>query len=85
MEDRLNKELHTLLLHTRDRLKLTQSAMANRYFMAKNTYWDLEANNHGFSLLTAFLLLYDQDDLREVVEDLHNKMEQSLKEVTILI
>jgi len=85
MEDRLNEELHTILILTRDRLELTQAAMARRYFMAKNTYWDLEAHNHGFSLLTAFLLLHDQEDPKKVLDELYAKMEDALKEVTILI
>lgn len=86
MEDRLNKELHAILFLTRDRLNLTQSAMAKRYFMAKNTYWDLETYaEHGFGLLTAVLLLHDQDDPKQVLDDLYAKMIEALTEVTILI
>ena len=85
MEDRLNKELHALLLHTRDSLELNQSEMAKRYCMAKNSYWELEAKNHGFSLLTAFLLLHDQEDPKTILNELYGKIEESQKEVTVLI
>lgn len=85
MEACLNKELHTLLLNTRRDLELNQSEMAKRYFMAKNTYWDLEAQNHGFSLLTAFLLLHDQEDTQMVLEILYEKMMVALREVTVLV
>ena len=86
MEDRLNKELHLLLRLTRNRLHLTQSAMARRYFMAKNTCWDLETDDeHGFGLLTAFLLLHDQEDPKSVLDDLYGKMMAALEAVTILI
>lgn len=86
MEDCLNKKLHALLFPTRDRLNLTQSAMAKRYFMAKNTYWDLETDDeHGFGLLTAILLLHDQEGPKSVLEDLYGKMMAALEEVTILI
>lgn len=85
MEDCLNKELHALLFSTRDRLSLTQAAMAKRYFMAKNTYWDLETDDrHGFGLLTAILLLYDQEDVKKVLDDLYEKMMEALAEVTVL-
>lgn len=85
MEERLNKELHTLLILTRDRLDLTQAAMAKRYFMAKNTYWNLEGEKHGFGLLTTVLLLRDQEDPKKTLDELAAKMEQALAEVTILI
>ena len=85
MEDCLNRELHTLLLLTRDRLGLTQSAMAKRYFMAKNTYWGLEGIKHGFGPLTTTLLLRDQEDPKKVLDELSAKMEAALAEVTVLI
>ena len=86
MEARLNHELHGLLFSTRERLELTQSAMAKRYFMAKNTYWDLETDDsHGFGLLTAFLLLHDQDDPKIILDDLYDKMMVALAEVTVLV
>ena len=86
MEARLNRELHAFLFPTRERLELTQSAMAKRYFMAKNTYWDLETDaSHGFGLLTAVLLLHDQDDPKKVLDDLYDKMMIALEEVTVLV
>ena len=86
MEDCLNKELHDLLFPTRDRLQLTQFAMAKRYYMAKNTYWALETDTeHGFGLLTAILLLHDQNNPKMVLDDLYNKMMEALAEVTVLI
>ena len=85
MEECLNKELHTLLLQTRDRLELTQAKMANRYFMAKNTYSDLEGARHGFGLLTTVLLLRDQEDPKKTLDDLAEKLETALEEVTLLI
>lgn len=85
MEDCLNKELHTLLIRTRDRLELTQVQMAKRYVMAKNTFSDLEAEKHGFGLLTTVLLLRDQEDPKKTLDELYEKMEQALKEVTILL
>lgn len=86
LENCLNKELHSLLFPTRKRLNLTQSAMAKRYFMAKNTYWDLETDDeHGFGLLTAILLLHDQEDPKQALDDLYDNMMEALKEVTILV
>lgn len=85
MEECLNKELHTLLILTRDRLGLTQAAMAKRYFMAKNTYSNLEGVKHGFGSLTTTLLLRDQEDPKQVLEELAVKMEAALAEVTVLI
>ncbi len=85
MEARLNKELHTLLLRTRDRMGFTQAQMANRYAMAKNTYSDLEAEKHGFGTLTAVLLLRDQEDPQKALEELDSKLQTELAEVTILI
>ena len=86
MEERLNKELHTLLLPTRNRLNLTKSAMAKRYFMAKNTYWDLENDaEHGFGLLTAVMLLHDQEDPKKALDDLYDSMMEALAEVTVLV
>jgi hypothetical protein len=58
--------------------------MAKRYFMAKNTYSDLEGKRHGFGLLTTILLLRDQEDVEKVLDELAEKMEQALSEVTIL-
>ena len=85
MEVRMNKELHTLLLRTRDRLGLTQAQMAIRYAMAKNTYSDLEAEKHGFGTLTTVLLLKDQEDPGAVLDKLSMQLKQSLEAVTILI
>lgn len=86
MEDRLNKDLHALLYPTRDRLNLTQSAMEKRYFMAKNTYWDLETDDeHGFGMLTAIMLLHDQEDPKQALDDLYDNMMEALAEVTVLI
>ena len=86
MEERLNKDLHALLLPTRKQLNLTQSAMARRYFMAKNTYWDLENDaEHGFGLLTAVMLLHDQEEPKQTLDDLYDNMMEALAEVTILI
>ena len=86
MEDRLNKDLHALLPPTRNRLNLTKSAMAKRYFMAKNTYCDLENDaEHGFGLLTAVMLLHDQEDPKKALDDLYDSMIEALKEVTVLI
>ena len=54
--------------------------------MAKNTCWDLETDDeHGFGLLTAFLLLHDQEDPKSVLDDLYGKMMAALEAVTILI
>lgn len=54
--------------------------------MAKNTYWDLETDDeHGFGLLTAILLLHDQEDPKSVLDDLYEKMMAALDEVTVLI
>ena len=86
MEERLNKELHALLLPTRNRLNLTKSAMAKRYFMAKNTYWDLENDaEHGFGLLTAVMLLHDQEDPKKALDNLYDSMMEALAEVTVLV
>lgn len=85
MEERLNKDLHALLLLTIKRLNLTQSAMAKRYFMAKNTYRDFETDaEHGFGLLTA-ILLHDQRDPKRVLDDLYDQMMEALAEVTVLV
>lgn len=86
MEDRLNKELHTVLPQTRENLAMNKSAMAQRYHMAKNTYCELEnKSDHGFGLLKAILLLHDQEDPKKVLDDLYEKMNQTLGEVTVLI
>lgn len=85
MEECMNKELHTLLLLTRDRLDLTQASMAKRYFMAKNTFSDLEREKHGFCLLTTVLLLRDQEDPKKTLDELAEKLELALAEVTVLI
>lgn len=85
LEECLNRELHTILLQTRYRMNLTQSAMAKRYCMAKNTYSDLESERHGFGLLTAVLLLCDQEDPKKVLDELTKKMEQVLAEETLIV
>lgn len=85
MEKCLNSELHTILLQTRERMDLTQSAMAKRYFMAKNTYSDLEGSRHGMGLLTVVLLLCDQEDPKKTLGELAEKMEQALAKETVLV
>lgn len=85
LEECLNRELHTILLQTRDSMNLTQSAMARRYCMAKNTYSDIESERHGFGPLTAVLLLCDQDNPKKVLDELAAKMEKALAEETLIV
>lgn len=85
MEECLNKELRPILIRTRERLGVSQAKMARRYFMAKNTYSDLEAGKHGFGSLTIVLLLKDQEDPAGVILFLFRKMQEALAEVTIQV
>ena len=78
MQKVLKRNLHVLLLRTRDHMGLKQYEMAEHYVMSNTSYSDLERGKTSCGTLTLLLLLHDQDDpkaaLDALIEALHTEM-----------
>jgi len=74
MQEIMKRNLHTLLLQTRDHMGLKQYEMAEHYVMSNTSYSDLERGKSSCSTLTLLLLLHDQEDPTAVLNKLIDAM-----------
>ena len=75
-EELLKEELRILAILTRDRLHITQSAMAHRLSMSESSYSDIETGRTMCGTLTVILLLGMQEDPKKFLQDVKLKFIQ---------
>jgi len=80
VERLLKEELHTLALHIRGRLHITQSRMAEKLIMTEHSYSDIETGENMCGTLTTVLLLAELEDPKTYLQEIKKKIDAILAE-----